>query len=65
MPVCGEACNCSEDSTTRIPLVWNHHHDLVKAIAGMDGGCLFCEGFRAPELPQVDIRLYMAGEVCG
>lgn len=70
VPVCGEACNCSEDSTTRIPLLWNHHdwnsiNFLVKAIAGMDGGCFFCEDFRAPELPQVDIRLYMAGEVCG
>ena len=68
--VCGEACNCSEDSTTRIPLLWNHHdwnnRDFrVKEIAGMDGGCLFCEDFRVPELPQVDIRLYMAGEVCG
>ena len=68
--VCGEACNCSEDITTRIPLLWNHHdwnnRDFrVKEIAGMDGGCLFCEDFRVPELPQVDIRLYMAGEVCG
>lgn len=37
---------------------------FVIAIAG-DGGCLFREDCMVPELPQVDIRLKMAGEVCG